>query len=190
MRRIVFVVDTISEEEDARRVDALIVAATELGFKTTSNQRVVSAGEPLELFDHFRDAQSRQLVIDSGFTTIAEFASLTAYEAWRLFGGTPARDEFNTVCRGKGKTFTVICRLLANNDQQFQDLDPKTFQQYSKAAWQQLGADRLLAGVLEGVEIFDVRILNSLTEKDLENIRCSPFLHEDLRQLHSRLRTK
>jgi hypothetical protein len=187
--KIVATINHPDADESYRRALRLTAAAEQLGFQVVYSKPVLQpAAVPDELAQHYKDPQSYAHVRDSGITALQELCAFTAYDTWKMFGGLPATDSEGRVRRAKGKVFTTICRLMATNNLRFTDISPRDFAHYSKHAWEAQGADRPLAAALEGVEIFDAKILCSLTDSDIDTILCGPFLQEGMTLLRNELR--
>lgn len=186
MRKIVLT--SPSDTHDLARVSALLATAEEYGFTVVTNA-VINAPEEAAttLASHFNNDASRQYVTESGIAELNDVAALSALEAWRLFGGLPVLTD-NGQKRGRGQTFTVLCRLMVTNGIGFSDIDPVAFAQYSKHAWEKAGATRRIAAALEGVELFDVRILVELTDKDIEGLNYGEAYRADMTALRDQLK--
>lgn len=190
MRRIILTIDLPDAGQEADRVGQLTQTATDLGFEVAADRVLATAtGFRAPFSKGIKDAKTRQHVDASGITELAEFCDLTAYEAWRALGGLPIIPEGGTrVLRARGKALTHVCRMLVIDEIGFADINPRDFKQYSRQAWEALGATPFAASVLEAVEVFDERVLRQLTDEDIDSLHCSPHILPDIFELRDQLR--
>jgi hypothetical protein len=188
-RRIVILAPT----DGGDSLEKAIAKLTDLRCTIISEELVDETQTPatIRLADLQRAQRDKDRVSDSGLVYLEDLTLLTAYEAWQRLGGTivNAGEGGSQEKRAMGLAFRTSCQMMARLGIKFIDLDPADFDLYRAGQWAQYDITGRAAGILEGVEICDLRLFMQVTDEDIATFhRCGPAFHDQLVSARERLR--